>query len=122
MEINKLFPNAPTSGQEDIQDKFKSSSASFSTPYLLVHLDVQPVRHFVVLREGGEEKQKHKDQSKVSETHRLCSSFLFLAQTPKLLMVTLGGTHHDIVSLHLGFLAGQFLTLHFQTARQKRHV
>lgn len=31
-------------------------------------------------------------------------------------------THHHIVSLHLSFLTGQFLTLQFQTVRQKENV
>lgn len=35
---------------------------------------------------------------------------------------TINETHHDIVSLHLSFLTGQFLTLHFQTVRQKENV
>lgn len=36
--------------------------------------------------------------------------------------LTIDETHHDIVSLHLGFLTGQFLTLQFQTVRQKENV
>lgn len=36
--------------------------------------------------------------------------------------LTINETHHDIVSLHLSFLTGQFLTLQFQTVRQKENV
>lgn len=35
---------------------------------------------------------------------------------------TVNETHHDIVSLHLSFLTGQFLTLQFQTVRQTKNV
>lgn len=31
-------------------------------------------------------------------------------------------THHNIVSLHLSFLTGQFLTLQLQTAQRKKNV
>lgn len=67
--------------------------------YLLVHLDVQPVRHFIVL---GEAKRAGQG-SKVVRVR------------PE----TAAATHHHVVPLHLRLLAGQFLALQFQAATRK---
>lgn len=84
--------------------------------YLLVHLDVQPVRHFVVL---GKERWKQGQNS---------APLLFFSPKPETTAGPLPKhsesiqTHHHIVSLHLGFLAGQLLALQFQTATRWRDV
>lgn len=64
-------------------------------------------------------KTKNKDQGKVKtglHTPKKKNANAFMRT------LTIDETHHDIVSLHLGFLTGQFLTLQFQTVRQKENV
>lgn len=67
--------------------------------YLLVHLDVQPIWHFIVL---GKQRERIRGQTFWGARNE-----------------TGAGTHHHVVPLHLRLLAGQFLALQFQAATRK---
>ncbi len=73
--------------------------------------------------------EKNKDQSKVKRKVFSVPLFAHAKNTHAFMRMNthththvVNETHHDIVSLHLSFLTGQFLTLQFQTVRQKENV